>query len=179
MESENENPAVPQSPITNHKSPIKRKCTGPRTRAGKRRSSQNSRKHGLYSHAQFFWDAAIELGEDPRDFQDLLDGLIAARLPVDTLEMVLVEQIALLVWKQARLERSESAVQMCNLQKHDLERSKLHIQVGREISDVPQSEVREKGLRRTLDAPGKFEQVLSILDSLMDKAENNEFCFDM
>ena len=175
MATENENPAAPQSSITNHKSPMKRRSTGPRTRAGKRRSSQNARKHGLYSHAQFFWDAALELGEDPREFQRLLDGLIAARLPVDTLEMVLVEQIALLIWKQARLERSESAVQMCNLQKHDLERRKLYIQVGRTITDVPQSEVREKGLRTTLDAPGKFEQVLSMLDCLAELAERNEF----
>jgi hypothetical protein len=89
--------------------------------------------------------------------------------------MVLVEQIALLVWKQARLERSESAVQMCNLQKHDLERRKLYIQVGRKISDVPQAEVREKGLRTTLDAPGKFEQVLSMLDCLAELAERNDF----
>ena len=174
-ESENETPATEQSPISNHQSPMKRRSTGPRTRAGKRRSSRNARKHGLYSHAQFFWDAAIELGEDPRQFQELLDGLIAARLPADTLEMVLVEQIALLVWKQMRLERSESAVQMCNLQKHDLERRKLYIQVGRKISDVPQSEIREKGLRTTLDAPGKFELVLTMLDCLAELAETNEF----
>jgi hypothetical protein len=179
MSSQSENPAVPQSPITNHQSPMKRRSTGPRTPAGKRRSSQNARKHGLYSHAQFFWDAAIELGEDPREFQDLLDGLIAARLPADTLEMVLVEEIALLIWKQARLERSESAVQMCNLQKHDLERRKLYIQVGRKISDMPQSEVREKGLRTTLDAPGKFEQVLSLLNILVDMAEKSDFSPNM
>ena len=142
------------------------KSTGPRTAEGKRRSSQNARKHGLYSNANFFWDAAIALGEDPRDFERLLKGLVLARQPADTLEMVLVEDIALLVWKKARLDRAEAAVQVCNLQKHDLERRKQFIQVGREISDTWHSEVREKGLRRTLDAPGKFEQILSILDVL-------------
>jgi hypothetical protein len=104
---------------------------------------------------------------------------VEARLPADTLEMVLVEDIALLIWKKARLDRAESAVQVCNLQKHDLERRKLFIQVGREISDSLQSEVREKGLRTTLDAPGKFEQVLSILDILVDMVEKNDFSPNM
>jgi hypothetical protein len=155
------------------------KSTGPRTAEGKRRSSQNARKHGLYSNANFFWDAALALGEDPRDFERLLKGLVLARHPADTLEMVLVEDIALLVWKKARLDRAEAAVQVCNLQKHDLERRKQFIQVGREISDSLQSEVREKGLRRTLDAPGKFEQILSILDILVEMVEKNDFSFNM
>jgi len=153
--------------------------TGPRTAKGKRRSSQNARKHGLYSNANFFWDAAIALGEDPRDFERLLKGLVLARQPADTLEMVLVEDIALLVWKKARLDRAEAAVQVCNLQKHDLERRKQFVQVGREISDALQSEVREKGLRTTLDAPGKFEQILSILDILVEMVEKNDFSSNM
>jgi len=54
-----ENPATGQSPIANQKSPItKKKSTGPRTAAGKKRSSQNAHKHGLFSTAGFFWDAA-------------------------------------------------------------------------------------------------------------------------
>jgi len=168
-----------QSQITNQKSPIPRKSTGPRTAPGKRRSSQNARKHGLYSNANFFWDAAIALGEDPRDFERLLKGLVLARQPADTLEMVLVEDIALLVWKKARLDRAEAAVQVCNLQKHDLERRKQFVQVGRDISDTLQSEVREKGLRTTLDAPGKFEQILSVLDILVEMVEKNDFSSNM
>ncbi len=156
-----------------------RKSTGPRTAAGKKRSSQNSRKHGLYSHADFFSDAALALGEDERDFGRLLKGLVQARRPVDTLEMVLVEDIALIIWKKARLDRAEAAVQVCNLQKHDMERRKQFVQVGRDISDTLQSEVREKGLRTRLDAPGKFEQILSILDILVEMVEKNDFSPDM
>ena len=54
--------------------------TGPRTAGGKKRSSRNSRQHGLYSNARFFWDAAIALGEDPREFERLLK-LDLARQP--------------------------------------------------------------------------------------------------
>jgi hypothetical protein len=156
-----------------------KKSTGPRTAEGKRRVSQNARKHGLYSSASFFWDAAIALGEDPRDFERLLEGLVMARQPADTLEMALVEDIALIIWKKARLDRAEAAVQVRNLQKHDLERRKQFIQVGREISNASQAEVRQKGLRITLDAPGKFEQVLSILDTLVAMTEKNDFSPNM
>jgi hypothetical protein len=156
-----------------------RKSTGPRTAEGKRRSSQNARKHGLYSNANSFWDTAIALGEDPREYNRLLRGLVLARQPADTLEMVLVEDIALLIWKKARLDRAEAAVQVGNLQKHDLERRKQFIQVGREISDTLQSEVREKGLRTKLDAPGKFEQILSLLDILVEMVEKNDFSPNM
>jgi len=86
-----------------------------------------------------------------------------------------VEDIALLIWKKARLDRAETAVQVRNLQMHDLERRRQYIQVGREISDTLQSEVREKGLRTKLDAPGKFEQILSILDILVEMVEKNDF----
>ena len=156
------------------------KSTGPRTGRGKRHSSRNALKHGLYSDVHFFyWDAAMELGEDPREFQRLFAGLLEARRPADTLEQVLVEDIAVLVWKKARLERAESAVQVCNVRKHDLERRKQYIQVGRDVTTMSQSEVLEKGLRVTLDAPGKFEKVLSMLGMLEDLTARNEFSDDM
>jgi len=156
------------------------KSTGPRTSRGKRHASRNALKHGLYSDVQYsYWDAAMELGEDPRDFRRLFAGLLEARRPADTLEQVLVEDIAVLIWKKARLERSESAVQVCNVRKHDLERRKQYIQVGKDVTTVSQAEAFEKGLRGMLDAPGKFEKVLSMLGMLEDLTARNEFSDDM
>ena len=146
-----------------------RKSTGPRSCRGKRHSRRNALKHGLYSDVHYFyWEAAMELGEDPRDFTRLYVGLLEARHPADTLEQVLVEDLAVLIWKKARLERSESAVQVCNVRKHDLERRKQFMQVGRDGTTMSQAEVLEKGLRVTLDAPGKFEKVLEMLGMLED-----------
>ena len=153
-----------------------RKSTGPRTCRGKRHSRRNAFKHGLYSDVEFFyWEAARELGEDPRQFTRLYAGLIAARPPADALEQVLLEDLAVLIWKKARLERSEAAVQVCNVRQHDLERYRQFIQVGRDVTSMPQSEVLEKGLRVTLDAPGKFEKVLEMLGMLEELTERNEF----
>jgi hypothetical protein len=152
-----------------------KKSTGPRTPGGKRRSSRNACEHGLYCNSAFLREAAITLGEDPREFDRLLIELIEARQPGDAFEKVLVEDIALLIWKKARLDRAEAAVQVRDLQKHDLERRKLFVQVGREISNTSEFDAREYGLRGSLDAPGKFEQVLSFLYGLVEMVEKNNF----
>ena len=95
------------------------------------------------------------------------------------LEMALVEGIALLLCKQGRLDRSELAVQVSNLRQHDLERRKLSLQVGTGNSDAVELEVREKGLSRSIDSPGKFEQVLGFLTSLLAMIDKNEFGYEM
>jgi len=172
MENSNANPATSPSPTA-------RRSGGPRTAAGKRRSCRNAHKHGLYTDELFLEGAALELGEDPRQFQRLLRSLVQARRPVGALEMALLEDIALLLSKKARLDRAELAVQVCNLHQHDLERRKLSIQVGHGSSDALELEVREKGLRRFLDSPGKFEQVLGLLTSLLAMIDKNEFGYEM
>ncbi len=175
MQSRNPSPAQTEARRENS-----RKSSGPRTCRGKRHSSRNALKHGLYSDVQYFyWEAARELGEDPGQFFRLYAGLLAARPPADALEQVLVEDIAVLIWKKARLERAESAVQVCNVRKHDLERRKQFMQVGHDGTTMSQAEMLEKGLRVTLDAPGKFEEILEMLGMLEDLTERNEFSDDM
>ncbi len=175
MQSRNPSPAQTDARRENS-----RKSTGPRSCRGKGHSRRNALKHGLYSDVQYsFQEAAIELGEDPGEFRRLYAGLLAARPPADALEQVLVEDLTVLIWKKARLERSESAVQVCNLRKHDLERRKQFMQVGRDGTTMSQAEMLEKGLRVTLDAPGKFEKVIEMLGMLVDLLERNEFSDNM
>ena len=167
------------APSTGHPPLPGRRSGGPRTAQGKRRSSQNAHKHGLYTDERFLESAALELGEDPRQFQRLLKGLVEARRPVGALELALVEDLALLFLKKARLDKAELAVQVSNLHQHDLERRKQMIQVGHADSDASEFEVREKGLRRALDSPGKYEQVLSLLGSLLARLDNGDFGYGM
>ena len=135
MEDSNANQATSPSPITNCQSPTARRSTGPRTAEGKRRSCQNARKHGLYTDERFLQGAALELGDDPRHFQRLLKGLVQARRPVGALEMALVEGIALLLSKTARLDRSELAVQVSNLHHRIFKKIKNR---GNELKDLLQ-----------------------------------------
>jgi hypothetical protein len=175
MEDSNTNQATSQSPIINSLSPTGRRGGGPRTAEGKRRSCQNAHKHGLYTDESFLEGAALELGEDPRQFQRLLKGLIEARRPVGALELAVIEDIALLLLKKGRVDKAELAVQVSNLHQHDLDRRKQMIQVGHANSEASQWDVREHGLRRAISSPGQYEQVLTLLGSLLAMIDFNEF----
>ena len=151
-----------------------RKSTGPRTADGKQRSAQNARKHGFYGK-NFYWEASITLGEDPREHRRRLRGLIAARRPADALEMALVEDIALLYTKKAHLENAEVAVQALNLRQYDLERKKLCVQVLRGDNNTSEYLAYRNGLRNHLESPGQFEEVINRLWQVVTRAETDDF----
>ena len=78
-------------------------CTGPKSAAGKVIVSQNATRHGFLSRRLFVGD------ENPAEFQALVDDLTASLNPVGTLELALVEKIAVIMWRQRRLVRAETA----------------------------------------------------------------------
>ena len=77
--------------------------TGPRSVAGKAIVSQNAVRHGFLSCKLFIGD------EDPAEFEILVDDLTSSLKPVGTLELALIEKIAVIMWRQRRLVRAESA----------------------------------------------------------------------
>ena len=85
-------------------SPIRpRKGGGPRTTIGKERSKSNSVKHGIFSKS-------VLLEQEPREQLDaLLKGLRADLRPEGTLEGILVEKLASLLWRYRRMLRAERA----------------------------------------------------------------------
>jgi len=80
------------------------KSTGPTTQAGKDRTRFNSLVHGLRA------ESTIIPGDDQSKFDQLLEGLTAAWMPQDDMEKSLVEQVAVIQWKLARLDRSEARI---------------------------------------------------------------------
>jgi hypothetical protein len=79
-------------------------ATGPRTVAGKKRSSRNAIKHGLFCQ-----DIILE-GEERADFDDLLRDLIDDRQPEGAMEHYLVNQLATLMWRRRRVIVVENAL---------------------------------------------------------------------
>jgi hypothetical protein len=79
------------------------KSTGPKTPQGKSRAGRNALKHGILSKHLLLED------ETAQEFDALLGGLQAALHPVGELEHVLVERIAITLWRQKRLVRAEAA----------------------------------------------------------------------
>lgn len=88
-----------------------RKSTGPRTAAGKKRSAQNSLKHGLCA------DTAIPPCEDALTFNLFLDELRAELQPVTAMQNILFPQIANLMWRLRRLPEAQAHLFSEELQK--------------------------------------------------------------
>ena len=75
------------------------KSTGPKTEEGKARSSRNRLSHGFASSTRFV------KGEDPAEFNLLLDDLISEHQPATPTEQILVEQMAHHHWIGLRATR--------------------------------------------------------------------------
>jgi hypothetical protein len=83
-----------------------KKSTGPRTAEGKRNSSRNALKHGL-----FVKDLVIRSGkgkENPREFQQLFENLRKDLQPEGQLEELQVFKIAVAHWQLRRALRAEA-----------------------------------------------------------------------
>jgi hypothetical protein len=77
------------------------KWTGPRTAAGKERSSLNALKHGLTSRR------VVLPYENQAEYDALLKDLLDESQPVGTLEFELVNDIAAAIWRLRRVRHRE------------------------------------------------------------------------
>jgi hypothetical protein len=77
--------------------------TGPVSVEGKAKASRNALRHGIMSARLILDD------EDPAEFQALFDDLVVALAPVGAMELLLVERIAVSIWRQRRLVNAEAA----------------------------------------------------------------------
>ena len=80
--------------------------TGPRSEKGKRTSSLNAMKHGIYAQANPIPRGS--LAEDPEDVQVFADSLVEELGPRDAQELVVARRIASNSLSLARLDRFES-----------------------------------------------------------------------
>jgi hypothetical protein len=110
---------------------------GPRTEAGKARSSRNSLRHGLTAKQ------AVIPGEDQAEFDQLHDDLIADRKPAGELEFQLVAEVAACMWRLARARRHEAKVLEVTIDLYGSNAPKLEL-VIRYIASI------ERQLHRTI-----------------------------
>ncbi len=98
------------------------KSTGPRTATGKRNASRNALRHGLFAKSSE--ETFRQLGEDPADFQALVDSLRGTFRPEDGFEEMLVEDMAVCRWRLNRLLRAESAIQVWDKHRFEFDRKR-------------------------------------------------------
>ena len=106
-------PEKPQPRNTEHLSRTERvkkaqglsvsKATGPRTPAGKHRSRHNAVKHAIFT------EGVLSDRESEHQYRALVNELAESLQPVGKLEEVLVEKLAMLMWRYRRLLRAEAA----------------------------------------------------------------------
>lgn len=77
--------------------------TGPKTEVGKARSSENAIRHGVLSRKLLLPD------ESAADYQELLSALLGELSPIGVVEQLLVERIAVSIWRQRRMVGAETA----------------------------------------------------------------------
>lgn len=79
-----------------------KKSSGPKSADGKAVAARNATRHGLLSSRLFLQD------EDPQEFQQLIDELTTSFKASGILEMLMLEKIAVAIWKQRRLVTAET-----------------------------------------------------------------------
>lgn len=100
-------PVSPRKLAANRKN--SKRSPGPKTVAGKAKSSQNSYKHGFFAQPAFPNEKSREV--DGEAFQMYLDALRTYYSPVGFMENSLVEELAVLYLRQRRLLRFDQARQ--------------------------------------------------------------------
>lgn len=83
--------------------PVRRGPTGPRTEVGKKRSSENALKFGIFSRATLLPDESLS------EYKSLLEDLWVTRQPVGKVEEILVEKLASIIWRNRRMLVAEGA----------------------------------------------------------------------
>lgn len=107
------------------------KSTGAKTAAGKQEVAKNAIKHGLLARR------LILDGESPQEYQQLMDGLVESLHPVGLMEQMLVEKVAVAMWRQQRLVRAEAASIKAQQLRHSIEfQAQARRLVGNEDSDL-------------------------------------------
>jgi hypothetical protein len=158
-----------------------KKCTGPRTLAGKMRSSRNALKHGRYcgqsaSYSTALYNRMEELGEDPADFAEIEDGLRTSFLPSNEVQKMLVHEIALMQWRRQRLERAEAALLARRIQKLEIKRERESLTVSQKISSqIPAAQLTIGLVWHQDETPTKYQKLLDWLETLQGCIEVKDY----
>jgi hypothetical protein len=146
------------------------KATGPRTAAGKKRSSRNALKSGIFTKS------LILESESRAEYQSLLNGVRDDLQPQGTVEALLVEGLVTILWRKRRLLQAESA-----------EISKVRFFTTLDAFETQQIEVWDRyrsgetagGILRPNSNPHLIREAIDILTKLRDVIKESGFDKDM
>jgi hypothetical protein len=150
------------------------KSTGPQSELGKRNSSQNAGKHMVY--ARVCADSMKELGEDPAEFEELLNDLRRALAPRDEFEQTLVADMAELRWRRRRLLRAEAGVVAEHKRRFELDHEWEVALGGKEGGTAAELEMTDQvGLVGLPDSSRKYSAILGALKDVRERFQKRGF----
>lgn len=141
----------------------KLKATGPRTASGKRRSSRNARKHGIFA------EVLLVPTESKIDYRRLYGRLRENLQPVGALEDILVEKLAVTTWRLRRLLSAEKA---------EIGKTTAFLEIDktdRDLTALKQALATRSGLAHEWDNSLALESSSIQLQELNDQLAQNGF----
>ncbi|MGO8734316.1 MAG: hypothetical protein ACLQVM_16195, partial [Terriglobia bacterium] len=125
-----------------------RKSRGPVTSEGKDRRRDASLRHGFYSQDR---DKALRaLGEDPRDFDAMVNSVREKYEPADGFEEALAMRLARAMWRMDRADRIEGYALRQAKDENNCREDRLHAQMmrlkmtGASLQSLAQAVARER-----------------------------------
>ena len=143
------------------------KSSGPKTTAGKRRSSANSYRHGLYAAPDNQTrKLMLRVGEDPDLLARLEREFIEAMQPANAMEAMIVADIAKLYRDKALLEKSVRAMRL------------EQAEVRAEWTPIDEEELEAVGYLGLASSIEAFQQGRRWLDRLLERVRKREWTTD-
>jgi hypothetical protein len=152
------------------------RSTGPRTEEGKRRSSFNSFKHGLYATQDgIIRQAFTRAGLDPVQYDQLHQSLAASLQPQDAVQALLVEDLTRLYWLKNLSQRALAEWQARQGELFQFQCQKRQFE-GQRYEPVVDDLKREvEGCMGVKPCPEKFEDLYRLLGYLDDLARHAQW----
>jgi hypothetical protein len=158
---------------------VAHRATGPRTAAGKRRSSRNAVKHGIFSKA------ILMDGESRRQYEALLEGFREQFQPVGAAEELLVQKLVIVSLRHRRLLIAENAEIRQRTQFMEWDQRMKDAQEMSEAMGVHNMNFEGQspmlvrvGLVHKTENPLILERCIKLLSELRERAEKNGFDHD-
>ena len=149
--------------------------TGPRSPAAKQNSKLNALKHGAYVADENQRQAMRALGEDPEQFQTLIQELRSAFGPGDALWEKQIEDLAWLYWRRKRLERAQDGLRRRALQGVEDWQHRRRQEMARVTFDAAQHEMLDANLSGSTDRGVGLRRTLSFLEVVRDQIKQRTF----
>jgi len=152
-----------------------RKSTGPKTAEGKARVALNGLKGGAYAQAYTVQRLLMRhRGDEPKDFEQLHQGLVDSWHPDDAMQTMVVKTIADKTWEKLELRHDSMESRLTAFQLDQIEGQRQKLRARRwDAGSVPGLGVRP-GLWLAEDSPQKFRDIHEALNQIQEWFENED-----